>query len=38
LEKIVVKFDEIAKKKIILYFKSNNSRFNKALSLEGVMQ
>jgi CubicO group peptidase (beta-lactamase class C family) len=37
-EKIVVKFDEIAKKKIILDFKSNNSRFNKALSLEGVMQ
>ena len=37
-EKIVIKFDEIGKKKILFDFKSNNSRFNRALPLEGVMQ
>jgi CubicO group peptidase (beta-lactamase class C family) len=37
-EKIVIKFDEIGKKKILFDLKSNNSRFNRALPLEGVMQ
>jgi hypothetical protein len=37
-EKIVIKFDEIGKKKILLDLKSNSSRFNRALPLEGVMQ
>ena len=37
-EKIVIKFDEIGKKKILFDFKSNNSRFNRVLPLEGVMQ
>jgi CubicO group peptidase (beta-lactamase class C family) len=37
-EKIVIKFDEIGKKKILVDFKINNSRFNRGLPLEGVMQ
>jgi hypothetical protein len=37
-ERIVIKFDEIGKKKILIDFKNNNSRFSKALPLEGVMQ
>ncbi len=37
-EKFVIKFNEIGKKKILLDFKSNNSRFNRSLPLEGVMQ
>jgi hypothetical protein len=37
-EKIIIKFDEIGKKKIFVDFKINNSRFNKALPLEGIMQ
>ncbi len=37
-EKIIIKFDEIGKKKILVDFKINNSRFNKALPLEGMMQ
>lgn len=37
-EKLVIKFDEIGKKKILFDFKGNNSRFNRALPLEGVMQ
>jgi CubicO group peptidase (beta-lactamase class C family) len=37
-EKIVIKFDEIGKKKILVDFKGPGSRFSKALPLEGVMQ
>jgi len=37
-EKIVIKFDEIAKKKILFDLKGPGSRFSKALPLEGVMQ
>jgi CubicO group peptidase (beta-lactamase class C family) len=37
-EKIVIKFDEIGKKKILLDFKGPGSRFSKALPLEGVIQ
>jgi hypothetical protein len=37
-EKITIKFDEIAKNKILFDLKINNSRFNRALPLEGVMQ
>jgi CubicO group peptidase (beta-lactamase class C family) len=37
-EKIVIKFDEIGKKKILFDLKSNSSRFSRALPLEGVMQ
>lgn len=37
-EKMVIKFDEIGKKKILFDFKGNASRFNRALPLEGVMQ
>lgn len=37
-EKIVIKFDEIGKKKILVDFNINNSRFSKALPLEGMMQ
>jgi hypothetical protein len=37
-EKIIIKFDEIGKKKILLDFKGPGSRFSKALPLEGVIQ
>jgi hypothetical protein len=37
-EKIVIKFDEIGKKKILVDFRINNSRFNRGLPLEGVVQ
>jgi hypothetical protein len=37
-EKIIIKFDEIGKKKILVDFKISNSRFNKSLPLEGAMQ
>jgi CubicO group peptidase (beta-lactamase class C family) len=37
-EKIVVRFDEIEKNKILLEFKGSSSRFSKALPLEGVTQ
>jgi hypothetical protein len=37
-EKIVIKFDEIGKKKILFDLKGPGSRFSKALPLEGVMQ
>jgi CubicO group peptidase (beta-lactamase class C family) len=37
-EKIVIKFDEIGKKKILFNLQGPGSRFNKALPLEGVMQ
>ncbi len=37
-EKIVIKFDEIGKGNILLDLKINNSRFNKALPLEGIMK
>jgi CubicO group peptidase (beta-lactamase class C family) len=37
-EKIVLKFDEIGKKKILLDFNNGQFRFNKALPLEGVIQ
>jgi hypothetical protein len=37
-EKLVIKFDELGKKKILFDFKSNSPRFNRVLPLEGVMQ
>jgi hypothetical protein len=37
-EKIVLKFDEIGKKKILFDFKGNNSRFNRSVPVEGVME
>jgi hypothetical protein len=37
-EKMVIKFDEIGKKKILFDLKGPGSRFSKALPLEGVMQ
>ena len=37
-ERIRIRFDEIGKKKILFDLRINNSRFNRALPLEGVMQ
>jgi len=37
-EKIVIKFDDIAKKKILFDFKGNNSRFNRSVPIEGMME
>ncbi len=37
-EKIVIKFDEIGKKKILFDFKGNNSRFNRSVPVEGIME
>jgi len=37
-EKIVIKFDEIEKEKILFDLKSNSSRFNRTAPLEGMMQ
>ena len=37
-EKIVIKFDEIGKQKILFDLKNNSSRFNRAAPLEGTME
>jgi CubicO group peptidase (beta-lactamase class C family) len=37
-ERIVIRFNEIGKKKILFDFRGNASRFNRSLPLEGVMQ